>query len=193
VANAKGLGAVVVFMTVLGCGGVTEQVEDDQHPAVDRQAEPVQAEPVQAEPVQAEPVQDEPVSARQEVHLAREGAEPIVVRVQVADDDFDRARGLMFRRHLGPDEGMLFVYEEPMRLTFWMENTFIPLDVLFIDEELRIIGIVTDTVPLSHDPIEVDQPSQYILEVNAGFARAHGIEPGGQIELIGVSLPGEAP
>ena len=118
---------------------------------------------------------------------------PVAVRIQVADDEFERARGLMYRRSLDPDAGMLFVFEAPEDTSFWMENTFIPLDVIFIDENLQVAGIVTDTVPLSRDPIEIGQPSLYVLEVNAGFVRTHGIQAGGQIELHGVSLPRESP
>ncbi len=124
--------------------------------------------------------------------LARD-AEPVEVRIEVADDPQERAQGLMFRRHLDPDAGMLFVFEEPKTASFWMKNTFIPLDVLFIGEDLTILGIVTDTVPLSEDSIAIDKPSRYVLEVNAGFARTHGIVPGSGIELSGVSLPGESP
>lgn len=118
---------------------------------------------------------------------------PVRVRIEVAIRESDRERGLMHRRHLDSDAGMLFVFEEMEHLSFWMENTFIPLDVLFLDDDLRIVGIVTDTVPLTQDPIEVEGPSQYVLEVNAGFTRGHGIEAGGQVELIGVSLPAGAP
>ncbi len=123
--------------------------------------------------------------------LGEEG--PVSVRVEVADEEGERARGLMFRRHLAADAGMLFVFEEPKTASFWMKNTFIPLDVIFIGADLTILGIVTDTEPLSEDAIEIDQPSAYVLEVNAGFVRRHGIVPGSEIELGGVSLTGESP
>jgi uncharacterized membrane protein (UPF0127 family) len=162
---------------VLGCGGGAVETEEDQTLVV-HETPRGGGEPERVVP---------------RVELERQGAEPVSVRVEVADDDDERARGLMFRRHLAPDAGMLFVFEEPKTASFWMKNTFIPLDVLFIGEDLTILGIVTDTVPLSEDSIEIDQPSRYVLEVNAGFVRTHGIVAGSEIALVGVSLTGESP
>jgi uncharacterized membrane protein (UPF0127 family) len=163
---------------VLGCGGGAVGTEDEAAPVVGDRGQDVEAEPQRVIPT---------------IRLLGAGAEPVMVRVQVADDDEERAQGLMFRRHLAADAGMLFVFEEPKTASFWMKNTFIPLDVLFIGEDLTILGIVTDTVPLSEDSIEIDQPSRYVLEVNAGFVRTHGIVAGSEIELVGVSLSGESP
>jgi hypothetical protein len=160
-------------MTMLvACGGSTEVARGDEEPA--REVEAGSETEVRVVP---------------EIWLEGGGTDRVRVRIQVADDDFERERGLMYRRHLDRDAGMLFVFDPPEDVSFWMENTYIPLDVLFIDDALTIVGIVTDTVPLSLDPIEIGRPSRFVLEVNAGFVRTHGIAPGGQIELRGVSLP----
>ncbi len=181
-----GISSGIVMSTLIGCGAAGSAPE-----AV---AEGPRETPENAETADGDPsIGAEAHVASPEVRLLGTHEAQVRVRVQVAREEFDRERGLMFRRHLDADAGMLFVFEQMEPLSFWMENTFIPLDVLFIDGGGRIVGIVTDTVPLTQDLIEVDAPSQYVLEVNAGFVRRHGIEAGSQVELIGVSLPAGAP
>jgi hypothetical protein len=113
------------------------------------------------------------------------------VDVEVAANDRDRGRGLMYRRYLAPSSGMLFVFEEAERQEFWMVNTFIPLDVFFIDEAQEVVGVVENTRPLSREDVAVDAPSKYVLEVRAGFARSHGLGPGARVRFVGV--PGVEP
>jgi uncharacterized membrane protein (UPF0127 family) len=108
------------------------------------------------------------------------------VRLEVANTPANRERGLMYRTSLGQDDGMLFVFPEATDQSFWMKNTLIPLDMLFIARDGRIVGIHPDAVPLSMAPISVGQPSTYVLEVNGGWAARHGVHPGDQVELRGV-------
>ncbi|MEM9189974.1 MAG: DUF192 domain-containing protein [Myxococcota bacterium] len=105
------------------------------------------------------------------------------IRVELAVRAFDRERGLMFRRYLPRDRGMLFVFEEMGPREFHMENTFVPLDVLFIDAERRVVGIRPNRRPLSLDGISVEAPSQYVLEVHAGFAERYGVRVGSQVHF----------
>ena len=106
------------------------------------------------------------------------------VRVEVADDPADRAKGLMYRKALGVNRGMLFVYPEEQRLSFWMRNTLIPLSIAFIDSERRIIDI-QDMKPLDDEPPHYvsAEPAQYALEVNQGFFEKRGVKVGDRVEL----------
>jgi uncharacterized protein len=111
------------------------------------------------------------------------------VRLEIANTSASRERGLMYRTSLPEDGGMLFVFPEQSQQSFWMKNTLIPLDMLFIDSDGRIVGIHPDAVPLSEAPISVGKPSTYVLEVNGGWAARHGVHPGDTVELRGVPGP----
>ena len=121
------------------------------------------------------------------IHSSRE---TVTVNVEVADTPETRARGLMYRRDLAADAGMLFIFEEASPLTFWMKNTSLPLDMVFIDPSHRIVGIVADTTPFTTNPRAVGTPSQYVLEVNAGFCAKHGIAAGDQVEFVRIGEKG---
>lgn len=115
-----------------------------------------------------------------------EGRPPVTVMTEVARTEEERNRGLMFRRELGPMSGMLFVFKQSEPLTFWMRNTFIPLDMIFIKSDHRVLGVVANATPMTDDPRRVEGESQYVLEVNAGFAARHGIRPGTLIEFVNI-------
>jgi uncharacterized protein len=102
--------------------------------------------------------------------------------VEVAKTPEERLMGLMNRKYLGKDEGMLFIFEQEAYHGFWMKNTFIPLSIAFIDKEGRIVSIA-DMKPLtleSHDP---PRPILYALEMNKGWFSANGIKPGETIRF----------
>jgi uncharacterized membrane protein (UPF0127 family) len=96
-------------------------------------------------------------------------------------------RGLMYRKSLADDKGMLFVWSSPTVHTFWMHNTCIPLDMIFIDRENFIAGIVENAPPLTDEGRSVDCPSAYVLEVNAGWSRKHGVTAGQPVLIEGVA------
>jgi uncharacterized membrane protein (UPF0127 family) len=97
-------------------------------------------------------------------------------RVEVVDDAAERARGLMFRDSLPRFSGMLFVYEAPQPVAFWMRNTLIPLDMLFFDAEGRLVSIKHDAQPLDETPVPGGEAIRYVLEINGGLAAELGIE-----------------
>ena len=105
------------------------------------------------------------------------GGEKVNLRVEVADSDAERQRGLMGRTALGEDRGMLFVFDSEQTLSFWMKNTLIPLSVAYIDSESRIIDI-QDMQPLDETSHPSAEPAQYALEVNQGYFAEHGVEVG---------------
>lgn len=107
---------------------------------------------------------------------------PHAFRVEVARSPQEQARGLMFRTEMGPDEGMLFPYDQPRVLSFWMKNTVLSLDLVFIDEQHRIINIAENAVPYSEQSILSDAPGVAVLELNAGRARELGIVAGNKVD-----------
>ena len=103
-------------------------------------------------------------------------------RVEVARTPQEQAKGLMFRTQMAPDEGMLFPYDQPRMLSFWMKNTVLSLDLVFIDEQHRIINIAENAVPYSEQSIVSDAPGVAVLELNGGRARALGIVAGNKVD-----------
>jgi uncharacterized membrane protein (UPF0127 family) len=96
----------------------------------------------------------------------------------VADNDEARARGLMFVRALPPDRGMLFDFHEPRFASFWMKDTYLSLDLVFIAPDGRVVNVVPDARPHSLDPIQSTAPVRYVLELLAGTAEKIGLKAG---------------
>jgi len=113
----------------------------------------------------------------------QEAAPPILVYVAIADDPYERSRGLMYRHSLPDTVGMFFIYERQEILNFWMKNTSISLDIIFLDRDYRVVSIAEHTHPYSEDMIPSSHPARFALEVNAGFADKHGIKPGDHLIL----------
>jgi len=105
------------------------------------------------------------------------------IDIEVADDDAERAQGMMFRDSMADDNGMLFMMEIEEPQAFWMKNTILPLDILFADSERRIVSIHKNTKPYSLDLIESGRPAIYVVEVNAGFTEKFGIRVGNMISF----------
>jgi len=102
--------------------------------------------------------------------------------VEVAETPAQMEQGLMFRRTLAPDAGMLFDYKQPTMATMWMRNTLIPLDMLFVDAQGRIVNIHQRAVPQSLDLIAAAAPVRAVIELNGGTAARLGIAPGDLVQ-----------
>ncbi|MCP5159717.1 MAG: DUF192 domain-containing protein [Gammaproteobacteria bacterium] len=117
---------------------------------------------------------------------------PATFQAEVARTSQDRQRGLMFRRELPPDQGMLFV-QPPGPAVFWMKNTYVPLDLLYFDTEGRLVQIIAEVPPCEtpNCPIYPSHTAsvRYILEINAGEAVRRGIRVGDPLRLIPKSAP----
>lgn len=140
----------------------------------------VSCAPPTPQPV-AEPVAEAPQSLPMEPLEVLTDKGPVRFRVAIADDEEERQRGLMFRSVLPEDEGMLFNFFEPRPLAFWMKNTLIPLDIIFIGADGRIINIAENTTPYSLDPIPSSAPASAVLEIGGGLSDELGIEPGDKV------------
>ena len=103
-------------------------------------------------------------------------------QVEVARNDADRAQGLMYRRSMPPDHGMLFDFGRVEPVAMWMQNTYLPLDMLFIRPDGTIARIAADAEPLSTRTIPSGEPVLAVLELNAGAAARLGVKPGDRIE-----------
>ncbi|MBM4191604.1 MAG: DUF192 domain-containing protein [Gammaproteobacteria bacterium] len=107
---------------------------------------------------------------------------PHQFEVWIADTPARQAQGLMFVRELPSSQGMLFVNDPPRVASFWMRNTFIPLDILFIDERGRIVEIFANTTPLSDTPIGARTPVRAVLELRGGESKRRGINRGDRVK-----------
>jgi uncharacterized membrane protein (UPF0127 family) len=108
-----------------------------------------------------------------------------VLYVEIADVDDERRRGLMHVEHLPADEGMAFLYDEPVQGTFWMKNTLIPLSIAFVGDDGRVVGM-RDMEPCEADPCPhygVGEPYVLAIEANQGWFDEHGIEVGEEAVL----------
>jgi uncharacterized membrane protein (UPF0127 family) len=117
--------------------------------------------------------------------VAPDGKPRATVAVEVANTDEQRERGLMFRKHLDENTGMLFIFPDSARRNFWMHNTEIPLDMIFADPSFRVIGIVANATPGTDTLRGVEGYSKYVLEVNGGFCAKAGIKPGDRFDFSG--------
>jgi uncharacterized membrane protein (UPF0127 family) len=109
------------------------------------------------------------------------------VDVEVARTPAEVERGLMFRRELAPDAGMIFVFDDESEHVFWMKNTFIPLDMIFIGAGDAVVGVVENAEPQTTTPRTVYRKSRYVLEVNGGWSAAHGVKPGDLVRFEDVA------
>jgi uncharacterized protein len=114
---------------------------------------------------------------------SEKGSTLALIDIELADDDVSRTRGLMWRKAMQEDQGMLFIMEQTEIQSFWMLNTYISLDIIFVDEDLRIVTIRPDTEPQSLKPVASNEAARYVVEVNAGFCAKYGITTGDRIEF----------
>ena len=98
--------------------------------------------------------------------------------VELADDDAERSTGLMHRAQMNDDHGMLFDFHTPRRVAFWMRNTFIPLDMIFIKSDGEIVSIFENVPPLNDNTVGPERPVRAVLELNAGEAAKRGLKVG---------------
>ncbi|MDP9033313.1 MAG: DUF192 domain-containing protein [Myxococcota bacterium] len=112
------------------------------------------------------------------------------VDAELVRSEHDTSRGLMYRKHMAENRGMLFDLRVRNDHKFWMHNTCIPLDLIYVDEDGLIVGIVENAPALDDGPRGVDCPSLFVLEVNAGWSRRHGVRPGQRIAISGEAREG---
>ncbi len=105
------------------------------------------------------------------------------IDIEISDTPVKQSRGLMLRSFLPQNAGMLFIFDTSQPLAFWMKNTFISLDIVFVDEHRRIVTIQKNTTPLSEALIFSKKNAKYVVEVNAGLCEKYGIKEGDRIDF----------
>ena len=107
---------------------------------------------------------------------------PVSIVIEVAETEKEREVGLMNRNSMPADQGMLFDFKQTRLVTMWMKNTYIPLDMVFMDEAGTVTHIAANAQPLSLDIISSRGPVRYVLELNGGAAARYGLKPGDRLE-----------
>lgn len=105
------------------------------------------------------------------------------LQIAIADEQMERNQGLMDVRQMGQNEGMLFIFEENQPLSFWMANTPLSLDIMYVNTDSVIVRIYPDTTPFSETSLPSGDPAKYVVETNAGYALTHGISEGMKIRF----------
>jgi uncharacterized membrane protein (UPF0127 family) len=113
----------------------------------------------------------------------RDGSVSRPYQLRLALTEKQRAKGLMFVNQLNPKEGMLFAFPREEQQLFWMKNTYISLDMIFLDRSLCTVGILSDVPILNEEPRKIEQPSKYVVELLAGSAAKAGITQGSCLQL----------
>jgi len=106
--------------------------------------------------------------------------------IEIADNDATRERGLMFRDSMPADHGMLFLFDDSSVRTFWMKNCRMPLDILFFDQNYKLVSVQQRVPPCRSEPCVVypsEGPAQYVLELNAGTVDKLGVKPGDALKV----------
>jgi len=107
-----------------------------------------------------------------------------VIDIEVADNEHKRSQGLMYRSSMPEYFGMLFIFDNEEPLTFWMKDTYIPLDILFVNDSLEIVSISENCKPMVKWPIKSEKPAKYVVEVNAGYVYQWGVKAGDKIQFL---------
>jgi uncharacterized protein len=176
---------LVVLALSLGCACSTGSSTSKPQETVEAKAQSAQAASKPAESAAPAKPLGTPQPKLPTGTLVLEAAprEPFTLKVEVASTDATRQTGMMFRESMAEDEGMLFVFSTERHNSFWMHNTLLPLDMFFIDSDWKVVGVVEQATPQTDDPRNVPKMSQYVLEVNGGFAARHGFGPDTQVRF----------
>ena len=131
---------------------------------------------------QAKPLPPSPAGLEQVILTIHSGAKSHAFVVEVARTPEQQERGLMFRQSLADNQGMIFPYDPPVVASFWMKNTLIPLDMIFIRPDHTIARVADNTVPLSLEPVSAGETVAAVLEIRGGRAAELGVKAGDKVD-----------
>lgn len=116
--------------------------------------------------------------------LKKDGKTPIKkIEVELAENDEERMQGMMYRKSMDDGKGMLFIFQREEPQSFWMKNTIIPLDIMYVNSKKEIIKIYKNTIPFSENSLPSEKPATYVVEVSGGFADRYGVKEGDNISF----------
>ena len=115
------------------------------------------------------------------IFLKPDGSSIVKVNIEIADNDAERQMGLMNRSFMNNSQAMLFIFEKEEPQAFWMKNTIIPLDIIYVNSNKEIVSIAANTEPFSEKSLPSGRPAIYVVEVNGGFCDQYGIAAGCKI------------
>ncbi len=131
------------------------------------------------------PLPDNSFSKEGELELFNDLDSLIVkIEIEIADDDTQTQKGLMYRRSMNENQGMLFIFPEMEIRSFWMKNTYIPLDLIYMDDQRVIVHIHESAQPKSEESIPSIKPAKYVLEVNEGFSAKYFLKVGDSMSFV---------
>jgi uncharacterized membrane protein (UPF0127 family) len=121
-----------------------------------------------------------------ELTIYKEQSDSVIVKydIEIAESDYETQTGLMYRESMELDQGMFFIFPDVLYHSFYMKNTKIPLDLIFIDEELKIASYKENAQPMDETGLSSEVPVQYVLELNAGQRKQYSLEIGDRIAFI---------
>lgn len=105
------------------------------------------------------------------------------LQIEIANNTYEQQTGLMYRKHLDQNKGMLFIFENIQMRNFYMKNTYIPLDLIYIDAEQKIINIIKNAEPLNEQSLPSEAPAKFVLEINGGLSDTWNLTPGDAISF----------
>ncbi len=111
------------------------------------------------------------------------GDTPKTIDVEIARSAYEHSKGLMDRTSMPHNQGMLFIFDDMSPRSFWMRNTRISLDIIFVDDQYKVVSIQKNAVPMSEESLPSEGPAKYVVEVNAGFSDLYNIRPGDSLSF----------
>jgi uncharacterized protein len=115
--------------------------------------------------------------------IDKNGKEIAKIDIEIVNKNAERNQGLMYRTHMGEFQGMLFLFDKPAPQAFWMHNTYISLDIIYVNEKKEVVSIQKNAAVQSDQSLPSLKPAQYVVEVNAGFSDRYGIVEGTKIQF----------
>ncbi|MDQ3020223.1 MAG: DUF192 domain-containing protein [Bacteroidota bacterium] len=116
--------------------------------------------------------------------IKKDGTAVKKIEIEIADNDDKRSQGLMYRRSMDEGRGMLFLFDRESPQGFWMKNTVIPLDIIYVNSKKEIVKIYKNTIPFSEKDLPSEKPTLYVVEVIGGFTDKYGIKEGDKINYL---------
>lgn len=136
-------------------------------------------------PLDKGPMTDTVFTKEGEIKFLKAGSGNLLLKIdtEISDDNIERAQGLMFRSMMKDNEGMIFLFPNEEIQSFWMRNTKLPLDIIYVDKDFKIVKIYRNTTPFSTVSLPSNKPSKYVVEINAGLTEKYNINEGDKIEF----------